>query len=93
MRRVPSDGQHRRHELFDKENSIPMSHVLRSNYFRFFVVFVACAALSLPLCAQSTVTGGIAGTVVDPQKAVVVDAKIAIRNTGTNVQISAVSDA
>ena len=42
-----------------------MSHVWRSSMFRFVVLVVACATLSVAAFAQSTVTGSIAGTVVN----------------------------
>jgi hypothetical protein len=43
--------------------------------------------------AQSNVSGAIAGTITDPSKAVVVGAKVTIRNIETNFQTAAISDA
>lgn len=69
-----------------------MSHFLRSKLFRFVVALVGCTTLSLAAFAQSTVTGAIAGTVVDPSKAVVVGAKVTVHNLDTNVETKAASD-
>ncbi|MFB3814056.1 MAG: TonB-dependent receptor domain-containing protein [Terriglobales bacterium] len=69
-----------------------MSHTLRSHIFRSFVLLVAIVALSVAGFAQSTATGAIAGTVTDPSKAVVVGAKVTVRNIETNLQQSATTD-
>lgn len=42
----------------------------------------------VPAAAQSTVTGGITGTVTDPQGGVVPNASITITNTGTNSAVT-----
>ncbi len=70
-----------------------MSHILRSHLFRTFVLLVACATLSVAVFAQSTATGAIAGTVSDPSKAVVVGAKVTVRNIDTNAQETTTTDA
>ncbi len=54
---------------------------------------VLSAAACLPALAQSTTQGGIAGTVFDATSAVVPNAAIVIRNTGTNAEQKLVSDA
>lgn len=69
-----------------------MSRVLHSKPFCFLALLVVCASLSAPAFAQSTVTGAIAGTIVDPSKAVVAGAKITVLNLGTNVQALVMSD-
>jgi hypothetical protein len=52
--------------------------------FLFFVFAVACA---VPVAAQ-LVLGNISGTVTDAQNAVVVGAKVVVKNTGTNLTVS-----
>jgi len=55
----------------------------------FSIKFLATTFFCLALCvgqvsAQSTVTGGIRGTVTDPQNAIVANATVTATNTGTN---------
>lgn len=61
---------------------------------RFFIT----AAFALALCvgqavAQSTVTGGINGTVTDPQGSAVPNAPITVTNIGTNSSVNVTADA
>ena len=53
------------------------------NLFRALLLVLGCATLSLAVFAQSTTDGAIGGTVVDPSKAVVVGAKVTVRNVET----------
>jgi len=58
-------------------------------------IWLACLMLVLSTTfafGQGIVTGSIAGTVVDPQKAVVVGAKVAAKNTATNVEFKSVTN-
>ena len=58
-------------------------------------IWLACLMLVFSTTfafGQGIVTGSIAGTVVDPQKAVVVGAKVAARNLATNVEFKAVTN-
>lgn len=59
----------------------------------FYALQVVCAGclLSVLLHAQ-TITGGVTGTVTDPQKAVIVHARITVTNTQTNVSNTTVSN-
>lgn len=62
-----------------------MTKNLLSNSTRFFVLAALCLVLSIGQAfAQSTVTGGIRGKVVDPQGAVVPNATVTVTNVGTN---------
>ncbi len=58
-----------------------------------FLCFVVCLCLTGSVCAQSIVTGGIAGTVTDPTGAVVTGAQLILRNGATGEQITATSSA
>ncbi len=56
---------------------------------RLLVLTVFCLFIGFgQLAAQSTVTGGISGKVVDPQDAVIPNATITVRNNGTNASKS-----
>src|SRR4030095_3863204 len=61
---------------------------MRNRYKRFLVSMVSVALIAMTLAPLSLAaqepTGGIEGTVTDPQGAVVPNATISIRNTGTN---------
>src|SRR4029079_17936027 len=54
-----------------------------------FFAIVAMAFLAMAVIAQSTVTGGIQGKVLDPQGGLVNGASITITNIGTNVSTTA----
>jgi len=54
---------------------------------------VAFLSVSIPLFAQSTTAGAIAGTVMDSTGAVIPNAKVAIRNVATNAEQTLTSDA
>ena len=56
-----------------------------------FVLLLVCMALAPGLPAQVS-TGSISGTIVDAQKAVVTDARLALTNTRTNEAYRTVSD-
>jgi hypothetical protein len=47
---------------------------------------------SLDVCAQSASTGALTGTVTDPTRAVVQNAKVTLRNYGTDKTLTAVTD-
>ena len=69
-----------------------MSHLSGRKLFRWTLLLTLCALLCGAAFAQSTVTGAIAGTIVDQSKAVVPGATITVRNLGTNVQTTATAD-
>lgn len=56
------------------------------------LVLLLCTGLSVTVLAQSTVDGGIVGTVVDPSKAVVTTATVTARNLETNVKSTGTTD-
>ncbi|MGO9210855.1 MAG: TonB-dependent receptor domain-containing protein [Terriglobales bacterium] len=59
------------------------------------IIWLACLMLVLSTTfafGQGIVSGSIAGTVTDPQKAVVVGAKVAARNVATNTEFKAVTN-
>ena len=58
----------------------------------FITTAIFCLLLIGQVFAQSTVTGGIRGTVVDPQKSIVPNATITATNVGTNQSATATSD-
>ena len=61
---------------------------------KFLTMTVFCLLLSFGQgFAQSTVTGGIRGTVTDPQKAIVPNATVTATNVGTNSTETVTSDA
>ena len=60
---------------------------------KFLATAIFCLLLSVgQIFAQSTVTGGIRGTVVDPQKSIVPNATVTATNVGTNQTNTATSD-
>jgi len=63
--------------------------------FRKRTVWLACLMVVLATTfalGQGIVAGSMAGTIVDPQKAVVVGAKVAARNIATNVEFKATTN-
>jgi hypothetical protein len=70
-----------------------MTRNLISNSIKFLILAVFCFVLSIgQASAQSTVTGGIRGTVTDPQGASVPNASVKITNIGTNKEDTQTSD-
>lgn len=70
-----------------------MTKQLFFNSAKFFALAVFCFALCAgQIFAQSTVTGGIRGKVVDAQGAIVPNVAITITNTGTNQSQSTTAD-
>lgn len=60
---------------------------------KFLALAVFCLLLSIgQIFAQSTVTGGINGTVTDPQGAVVPNATVTVTNLGTNSVVTTTTD-
>lgn len=61
---------------------------------KFLTTAIFCLMLGVgQIFAQSTVTGGIRGTVVDPQSSIVPSASVTATNVGTNQVSTATSDA
>src|ERR1043166_5683098 len=56
------------------------------------VFYLLVVGSSLDVCAQSASTGALTGTVTDPTGAVVQNARIALRNTGTGETRTVVTD-
>src|SRR5437879_3321271 len=53
-------------------------------YFRTIFITILLISASTATMAQSSVTGAIGGAVIDPNKAVVLGATVAVRNIETN---------
>src|SRR4029077_4475307 len=69
------------------------SHRLRARFIPLAVIALGLLLSNLCVLAQTTIsTGSIVGTVTDPTGAVVDGAKIVIRNTATNQEISLTSN-
>lgn len=64
----------------------------RSYLIKSLLIILVCATFTLVAFAQSTTDGAIAGVVTDQSKAVVVGAKVTVRNVGTNAQSSTTTD-
>ncbi len=64
----------------------------RSYLIKFFLISTVCALFALAAFAQSTTDGAIAGVVTDQSKAVVLGAKVTVRNAGTNATSSTTTD-
>ncbi len=65
----------------------------KKNSINFITAAIFCLLLSVgQIFAQSTVTGGIRGTVVDPQKSIVPNATVTATNVGTNQDSTTTSD-
>src|SRR5271170_5297547 len=65
----------------------------RSTRLALFLLVVICVGSALPMWAQSTSTGTIAGAVTDPTGAVVAGAKITLTDTSTNISRNTTSNA
>src|SRR5688572_26950496 len=67
---------------------------MTNNYSIRFFAAIALALIigAAPSFAQSTTTGGITGSIKDPQGGVVPNATITITNTGTNAAVTATTD-
>src|SRR5215471_11216247 len=59
---------------------------------RILVLWLLVVVPSVDLCGQTASTGALTGTVTDPSGAVVQNAKITLRNYGTNETLTAISD-
>ena len=60
---------------------------------KFLATAIFCLALgAAQIFAQSTVTGGVQGRVVDPQGAVVPNATVKVKNAGTNAEVTTTTD-
>ena len=69
-----------------------MTSFAPSRFFQMLVALFAFTTFSLLLLAQSSTEGAVAGTVTDPQGAVVPNAKATARNMGTNKESTATTD-
>lgn len=76
----------------ERQNKI-MNNASRSYLFKLLLVLAACVTFALAAFAQSTVDGAIAGMVTDQSKAVVVGAKVTVRNIDTNAASTGTTDA
>lgn len=64
-----------------------------SRFLRFsFATVLILATCAFSVMAQSTVTGAISGSVMNPNKEVVTGATVTVKNTGTNKEDSATTD-
>src|SRR5947207_1177582 len=61
-------------------------------YFPAIFITILLISASTVTMAQSSVTGAIGGAVIDPNKAVVLDATVAVRNLETNKESTATTD-
>ncbi len=68
-----------------------MSNFMRQRIF-LVLALLLCTSLSVAAFAQSTMDGGIAGTVTDQSKAVVPNANVTVTNLGTNREFTATTD-
>src|SRR5436190_4649694 len=57
-----------------------------------FATLIVTAICAVGAMAQSTTTGAISGTVTNPAKEVVAGATVAIKNLGTNKEMTATTD-
>lgn len=64
---------------------------MKNLLFKFFLVSVAIALFGLPAFGQLAPTGSIAGTIQDPQGAVVANASISVKNKATGEERTATS--
>ncbi|HZH33742.1 MAG TPA: TonB-dependent receptor, partial [Pyrinomonadaceae bacterium] len=70
-----------------------MSKIFTINFVRVLTLAVLCLSLGIGQAfAQSTVTGGIRGTVTDPQEAVIPNVTVTVTNLGTNKVSTATTD-
>src|SRR5262245_56917343 len=63
-----------------------------SKFVKLSLVFAFILGLSSIAFGQSTTTGAIGGTVTNPNKEVVPNASVTVKNEGTNKEDTAVSD-
>jgi outer membrane receptor protein involved in Fe transport len=63
-----------------------------SKFVKLFFVFSLVLGMSAMAFGQSTVTGAIGGVVTNPNKEVVPNASVTVRNTGTNKEDTAATD-
>ena len=66
---------------------------IRSAKLALVLLTVACLACTLPVWAQSTSSGTVAGTITDPSGAVVAGATVSLTDTATNVSRAATTNA
>ena len=62
---------------------------MRNLFSKFFFVLVVLALVGLPVFGQSTATGSLTGTVVDPQGAVVPGAAVVVKSSATGQEFTA----
>ena len=63
-----------------------------SKLVKVYFVSLLVLALSAVALAQSTTTGAIGGVVTNPNKEVVANASVSVKNIGTNKEDSATTD-
>ncbi|MFZ0758411.1 MAG: carboxypeptidase-like regulatory domain-containing protein, partial [Candidatus Sulfotelmatobacter sp.] len=66
---------------------------IRSVKLALALLMVVCLACTLPVWAQSTSSGTVAGTITDPSGAVVAGATVSLTDTATNVSRTATTNA
>ncbi|MFY9910765.1 MAG: carboxypeptidase-like regulatory domain-containing protein, partial [Candidatus Sulfotelmatobacter sp.] len=66
---------------------------IRSVKLALVLLLVVCLACTLPVWAQSTSSGTVAGTITDPSGAVVAGATVSLTDTATNVNRTATTNA
>src|ERR1044072_4396905 len=71
---------------------MPKEFASTSKFVTLFFVFSLVLGMSAMAFGQSTVTGAIGGVVTNPNKEVVPNASVTIRNTETNKEDSATTD-
>ncbi|HUR37322.1 MAG TPA: TonB-dependent receptor [Terriglobales bacterium] len=69
-----------------------MLNASAKHFMRITCLMALCLVIAVAAMAQSTTNGAISGTVTDQSGAVIPNAKVEIKNTGTNDTITATSD-